>query len=195
MRLWRAVRGAAEAVLDRCDAAAGIPRAARESGAATVEFVILLPLFLVVFISTLESSIMLYRQVMLERGVDIATRDVRLDSQSIMGANELKQRICEEAKILNDCNTNLVVELQVVNDVTYAMPDSAQPCYNRATSTTPQNVAFATSNRAAQIMTLRACFAADPIMPTSGLGSQIVAELDGQSIRLVAATAFRVEPP
>ncbi|WP_167767130.1 TadE/TadG family type IV pilus assembly protein [Jannaschia formosa] len=179
----------------RADAAAALPPDTREDGAATVEFVLLLPVFLLLFISTMESSIMLYRQVMLERAVDIASRQVRLDTRSDIGSDDLKEMICEEARILGDCERNLVVELQLVNTVTYAMPDFAQPCFNRATSTLTATPIYVASDRASQIMTLRACYSADPLLPTTGLGAQLVADGDAEGIRIIAATAFRVEPP
>lgn len=182
------------AVLDRLDAAAGVPVRAREDGTATVEFVILFPVFVLIFVSCFESSIMLFRQVMLERGVDIATREIRLDGQSIMGRNELRRDICQAARILPDCEENMVIELQVINPMTFALPSSTQPCINRATSTAPQNVPWV-ALRASQTMLMRACIVSDPFMPTVGLGTQLVADLDGESIRMVASTAFKVEPP
>ncbi|WP_371154735.1 TadE/TadG family type IV pilus assembly protein [Jannaschia sp. 2305UL9-9] len=164
----------------------------REDGAATVEFVILLPVFLAVFLSSFEASLLLSRQVMLERGVDVAVRQVRLDSRSTVSQNALRNEVCAIAKILPDCETNLLVELQEIDTVTYDLPSTAQPCVNRETSVTP--AAEFEADRASKLILMRACFAVDPFMPGAGLGTQLVTDVDGSSMRIVAATAFVVEP-
>lgn len=177
------------AFADRPRRAAGLTN---EEGGATVEFVILLPVFLAMFLSSFEASLLLTRQVMLERGVDIATRQIRLDGQSTVTQNALRNAICEEAQILPDCQANLLVEMQEIDTANYDMPSAAQPCVNRETAITP--AAAWELNRASKLILLRACFAVDPFMPGAGLGTQLVSDVDGSSLRIVAATAFVVEP-
>ena len=188
--LARSCRAASGALLGRLDRALRLDDS--ERGAATVEFVILLPVFLAVFISSFEASLLLTRQVMLERGVDIAVRDVRLDSNSTVTQNQLRTAVCDRARILPDCQDNLLVELTEISRVTWDVPSTQQPCVNRETSVTP--AADYATNRAGKLILMRACFAVSPFMPGVGLGTELVSDVDGTSLRMVASTAFVVEP-
>lgn len=188
----RAVGRAALAALDRLDATAGLTDDLRERGAATVEFVILLPVFLAVFLSSFEASLLLTRQVMLERGVDIAAREIRLDSGNTVTQNELRNEVCDRARILPNCRDNMLIELTEISRVSYDIPSTSQPCINRETAVTPP--ADYEGGRANKLILMRACFAVSPFMPGVGLGTELVSDIDGSSIRMVAATAFVVEP-
>ncbi|GIT89973.1 hypothetical protein JANAI62_05430 [Jannaschia pagri] len=167
-------------------------RARREDGAATVEFVLLLPVFLALFLSCFEASLVLIRQVMLERGLDVVAREIRLDSSNGLTQTGIRDNICAEARILPDCTANLLVELQEIDPANYDLPSTVQPCVNRETSVMP-TPAFV-SERASKIVFVRACFAVDPFMPGAGLGAQLVSSVDGTSLRMVAATTVVVEP-
>ena len=80
-----------------------------EEGGATTEFVVIFPIFLVVFLSCFEASLLLIRQLMLERAVDVVVRDVRLSTGTTYRHDQLKSRICDNASILPNCLENLVV--------------------------------------------------------------------------------------
>jgi len=49
-----------------------------ESGAVVVDFAIMLPVFLMLMLSSVEMGMMTFRQTMLERGLDMAVRNLRL---------------------------------------------------------------------------------------------------------------------
>ena len=192
-RLWSSLTAAVAGPLDR--RLPGGPGQA-ERGGATVEFVILLPAFLIVFISSVEASLLLVRQVMLERAVDLAIREVRLSTGSVVTQNHVRSRICERARILPDCAASLVVEMTEVAAPAYALPDAAAPCVNKATSVMPP--AGFVGNRPGALIMLRACYAMSPMIPgsslamTRALASHLVNDEDG-SIRMVTASAFMVE--
>nr|WP_281494215.1 TadE family protein [Jannaschia sp. S6380] len=168
----------------------------RERGAATVEFVLLMPAFIMVFISSFDSSLLLIRQVMLERAVDIAVREVRLDTPGNVTQNQIRNSICNRARILPDCNENLLVELSEVQRPAYSLPDSDAPCVNQLTSISPR-AAFAT-DRTGKLILLRACYSVRPALPMAintinrTLASNLVNDDDG-TIRMVTMTAFVVE--
>ncbi|MFO6465566.1 TadE/TadG family type IV pilus assembly protein [Jannaschia sp. KMU-145] len=182
-------------VMNRFDRSVGLgdddhPDSARERGGATVEFVILLPLFLGIFLASFETSMLMTRQVMLERGVDMATRDIRLDGVGSISQDELRDEICARARILPNCQSNLLVELTQINVATMAMPTSDTPCQDFSVAGT-ETAAFI-SNRAEKLILMRACYSVDPIIPF-GLGADLVNDIDG-TIRMVTSTAFIVEP-
>ena len=53
-------------------------KAKEEDGTATIPFVIFLPFFLILVVSSLEMGLLMVRHVMLERGLDMAVRGLRL---------------------------------------------------------------------------------------------------------------------
>ena len=165
--------------------------ARREAGGATVEFVILLPAFLAVFMASFEASMLLTRQVMLERGVDIATRQLRLDGRGTIDQATIRDEVCARARILPDCQRNLLIELVAIDPDTFALPDTDYPCVDR--STTDEETAGWVDDRTERLILMRACFSVNPIMPGVGMGAELVNAADG-TIRMVTATAFVVEP-
>ena len=50
----------------------------RKDGVASVEFVILVPVFLLAMIDAVEASVMMVRSTLLARGLDLAVRELRL---------------------------------------------------------------------------------------------------------------------
>lgn len=192
-RLWASLTAG---VMEPLDAVLPVSRERRESGGATVEFVILLPAFLMVFISSFESSLLLVRQVMMERAVDLTVRDIRLDRGSTVSQNEVRNMICRRARILPDCLDHMLVELTPVSQTTYALPATDAPCVNRASTVVPEPD-FATS-RSGKLILLRACFSVQPMLADSTfamaqtLAANLVNDQDG-AIRMVASSAFVVE--
>jgi hypothetical protein len=201
--------GGLHAILDRARGVAlralRRPDMRREDGAATVEFVILAPVFFILFASSLEASIFMTRQIYLERATDMATREIRLDGQSVRSRAQLITDICDNAPILGaDCQNDMVVELIDLGQPPFAIPDYSQPCITRENLTTVEELetrqqatqtnAAWVPNRASRIMLMRACFAARPLLPLSGVGANLVNDRDGRTVSMVTATAFRVEP-
>lgn len=191
-RLWRSLAGGLAAPLDRRLPAGADP----EGGGSTVEFVLLLPAFLMVFISSVEGGVLLTRQVMLERAVDIAVREIRLGPGETITQNYVRSQICGRARILPECDTSLVVELVELAGPDYAMPEDAVACVNKTTSVMPDAVFV--ENRLNRLVLLRGCYAVRPILfestfaMTRTLASNLVSDEDG-AIRMVAASAFTVE--
>lgn len=190
-RLWSSLAGGLARPLDRRLPADADP----ERGGATVEFVLLLPAFLMVFISSMEGALLLTRQVMLERAVDIAVREVRISQGEVITRNHVRSRICERARILPECDTSLVVEMVEIPTPTYAMPATDIPCVSKLDSVMPD--ADFLENRLNRMVLLRVCYAVRPMLfqstfaMTRTLASNLVA--DAETIQMVAASAFTVE--
>lgn len=162
-----------------------------ERGAATVEFVIIFPVFILLFLSSFEAAMMLTRQVMLERGIDIAVRDLRLGTGTAITQAQLRTTICEEARVLPDCEANMLVELTVISQTTYDLPAASQPCVDRTGVITP--VVSFSNGSINELMLIRACYVVDPMFPGSGLGLQLTRDTDGE-LRMIASAAFVNEP-
>jgi Flp pilus assembly protein TadG len=58
---------------------ARLARALRnEEGTATMEFVLVIPLIMMIFMASFESGLLMTRSIMLEQSVDMAMRELRL---------------------------------------------------------------------------------------------------------------------
>ena len=191
-RLWSSLAGGLLRPVDR-----RLPDGADpERGGATVEFVLLLPAFLIVFISSMEGALLLTRQVMLERAVDIAVRDIRLAQGVVITQNYVRARICDRARILPECEESLVLEMVEIPTPSYAMPAADAPCANKLTRVVPD--ADFLDDRLGKMVLLRACYAVRPMLfestfaMTRTLASNLVSDEDG-AIRMLASSAFTVE--
>lgn len=163
----------------------------REDGNATVEFVILFPMFMIIFVSAFESGLLMVRQVMLERALDLSVRGLRLGTWTPPTHDDLKRNICNLAGIIPDCMNSILVELQPVDKTTWQPLNVNAQCVDRDSTIAPVlNVNAGTDN---ELMLVRVCAVFDPIFPTTGLGMQLGKDATG-AYALVATSAFVNEP-
>jgi hypothetical protein len=167
-------------------------RAAKdESGTATIPFVIFLPFFLTLVISSLEMGLLMMRHVMLERALDLAVRDLRLGIWVPASNIDLKQRICNYAGILPDCMNAVLVELRPVSKITWQPLSSGPVCVDRTAQVQPlTEFITGTSN---DMMLVRACVKVEPMFPMTGIGFSLPKDASG-AYSLVSSTAFVNEP-
>jgi len=162
-----------------------------EDGNATIEFVILFPVFMTIFLSVFESGLLMTRYMMLERGLDITVRAIRLSTGTPVTHDQVRDSICKLALILPDCANAMKVELDPINTSTWAMPARAADCIDRGSTTNkPANFTPGTSNG---LMYVRACIVVDPWFPGTGLGLQLPKDSTG-GYQMVATSAFVYEP-
>lgn len=167
-------------------------RSAREEGGtSTVPFVLFVPLFMTMVMSSTEMGTLLFRQVMLERGLDMTVRDLRLGTWVPATSTDLKRRICNYAGIIPSCMNALLVELRPVSKATWAPLSSGPVCVDRSAAVQPVTTFIAgTSN---DLMLVRACVKFVPIFPTNGFGFGMPKDNTG-AYALVSSTAFVNEP-
>ena len=92
--------------------------ARREDGNASVEFMIIFPIYFALLAMSVELSMITLRQTLLERGLDMAVRDIRLGTGEFVQSydtdeeneaavedyhDKIKTRICDEAFVIMDC--------------------------------------------------------------------------------------------
>ncbi len=166
----------------------------RESGNATVEFVFMLPLFVIVFVSTFEVGMAMTRLTMLEHGLDSTMRVMRLSTGQDYDHNDVRDMVCDNAGILKDCKKYLQVELVRIDPDDWVLPADFATCVDRASNAEPV-VTFRQGSeaKANDIMHVRVCYAVDPFYPTIGLGSLLETD-DTGAMHLVASSAFAQEP-
>ncbi len=162
-----------------------------ENGSATVEFVILFTPFMILFISAFESGLMMTRHVMLERGLDMAVRAVRIGTVTPVTNNQLKTMICNGAGIIPNCMTTIKVEMTRVDPRNWTDVRTTADCIDVNNPAAPVlSFENGTSN---DIMVVRVCSLFRPIFPTTGLGFQMPRK-SGDYYALVSTSAFVMEP-
>lgn len=168
----------------------------KQDGSATIEFVILFPAFMFLFLTGFESGYYMVRNVMLERAVDLAARDVRLSNGSMPDIDGLKQAICSETVMMPDCLSSLQIELEPIDRVpgsVAALTTGGVRCIDKdAPPDVDQsgNYSVGVQN---QLMLMRVCALSKPIFPTTGIGVGMKIDTQG-NYAMIATTAFVNEP-
>ncbi|WP_106744790.1 TadE/TadG family type IV pilus assembly protein [Yoonia maritima] len=175
-----------------------------DTGTVTIEFVIIFPVFFAFFLMTYESGIISLRQFMLDRGVDIAIRDVRIGIMEAPSDDALRQRICDVASIIPDCDNQLFVELVVQDpEQNWTALTGKTLCINRDEDARPaSSIQHGVKN---ELVLVRACARIDPVLPFSAIGRREVPNIGqaivdnadaaaGGSYALVSTSSYVVEP-
>ena len=161
-----------------------------QSGNATIEFVIVFPVLMWFVMMVFETGFIATRSVLLERGLDVATRDLRLGTDPTIDHTKLRNAVCENSTILANCERDLILEV-VELDINSAYPQNQANCIDRTEEIEP-TITFNPGGRN-RIMFVRACMIIDPIFP--GLGISLGLRKDNSGgYQLVTYTAFMNEP-
>ena len=163
----------------------------REDGTATVEFVIVFPIIMVIFASAYEIGLANVRNVMLERATDLTVRELRLNTGAPPTYAQVKQMICGAALIIPDCENSLKLELRPVSTASWNWPPVEADCMDRAANINP--LREWSNGQQNELMMVRACATFDPMMPAFGLGAVMPKDNTG-GYRLVAMSGFVNEP-
>ncbi|SEQ90288.1 TadE/TadG family type IV pilus assembly protein [Thalassovita taeanensis] len=162
-----------------------------EQGNASIEFVLLFPIFFTLLASTFELSAITIRGSMLERAVDLAVRDIRLGTGSAPQHDAIKQAVCDRAPIIRDCTNNLRVEMFHADPVNWVEPSAQADCTDLSEEVQP--VRRFENGLDNELMIIRVCAKIGTLFPTVGLGNVVQKDDNGQ-VALVAASAFVQEP-
>lgn len=163
----------------------------REDGNASIEFVLMFPLFMALFFSAFELAIIMTRHALLERAVDVTVRDLRLGRIPDVTHDGLKEIICEEAGVIPNCESELLLELQPIQAPSYTMPDPNAKCIDRDAAVQP--IVTFRDGPENEMMLLRACAMVDPFFPGTSLALKLE-EKAGDGFGLVVTSAYVNEP-
>ena len=164
----------------------------REDGNATVEFAILFPVFITIFLSGFELAYMMLRQVWLDRSLDVAVRDLRLGTHDVVSADVIKAQICSGmGGFVTDCSTNLLLELQSIDRASWVTPDPGAKCVDRAEYVQPLTTFQPGVEN--EMMLIRACILMDPLFPGTALALSLEKN-SGDGVAIVATSGFVNEP-
>ena len=160
-------------------------------GTASVEFVLVAPFLIAFIVFSLELGMLTLRAAMLERGLDIAVREVRLGTGTAPGHDAIKQIVCDNASVVADCDENLRLEMIPTDLRNFATLGGRPDCTDAAEPSKPvRNFIPGGQN---QLMLLRACLKYTPLFPEAMLGDVLVKDASGD-VALTTVSAFVQEP-
>ena len=138
-----------------------------EAGVATIEFTIAVPIVLSILFSSIDFGGVMLRQVSLDRGVDMAVREVMLGNVPTNGMSTLRTLICNQTLLIPNCESSLTIELRPINTTTWAGLNSPVRCINRSAAIQP-TLTFNPSSGNQDLMLMRVCASADPFISMTG---------------------------
>ncbi|MCK0170535.1 pilus assembly protein [Aliiroseovarius sp. S1123] len=162
-----------------------------QTGSATIEFVLWFPLFMTLFLTSFELSYYGMRSVLLERAVDMTVREMRLGISRPQNTQEFKTRVCEKTLLAGSCAEDLMVELILVNQATWNLPQGNIACIDRNDPMQPLP-AFGTGG-GGDLMLLRVCWLKRPFFATTPYVMGLPRDANGE-IALSAVSTYVNEP-
>ncbi|MEH7829487.1 TadE/TadG family type IV pilus assembly protein [Gemmobacter denitrificans] len=170
----------------------------REDGTSTVEFALMVPVFLTVFMMSFETGLLMLRQTMLERALDITMREVRLGRLNLSGDAEsihdaMKDLICQNGVMLDNCNDTLRLAMTPVDMTTWDLPTSGIICQDRDEPSAPVTEVSTDPQARRNMMLVRACMRAESMFPGTALAAGLRYD-DYDDYALVSVSFFVNEP-
>jgi len=163
-----------------------------EDGNATMEFAIIFPIFVFIFVSAVELGFITLRHTMLDRAVDLTVRDIRLGTGTAPQYEQIRDIICDRAAVIPDCRDNVKIEMIRKDLRAWTPPPADYDCINHAEQVQP--VRSFTNGMDNEMMLLRICAMFRPIFPLSGLGRDLKASSTNGYRAMITSTAFVQEP-
>jgi hypothetical protein len=162
-----------------------------EGGSASVEFVLIFPVYLSFMLMSIELGFVTMRHTLLERGLDMAVREVRLGTGTAPQHDEIKDLVCDNAVMVLNCKDKLRLEMRPANIFALQTLDTTADCTDKAEPAKP--VRAFTPGVANQLMLMRACYKYEPFFPKEFLGSALEKDGSGEA-SIISMTAFVQEP-
>ncbi|MFB9149641.1 TadE/TadG family type IV pilus assembly protein [Roseovarius ramblicola] len=160
-------------------------------GSVTVEFTIVAPLLIGFIVFAVELGMLAMHAAMLERGLDIAVREVRLGTGTAPGHDDIKRIVCDNAPVIADCGTRLRLEMIPTDLRSFATLDTTPDCTDTSEPSRPVRTFIPGGQN--QLMLLRACLKYKPLFPEAILGDTLTKDSAGD-VALTTVSAFVQEP-
>jgi len=159
----------------------------QDVGAVSVEFAIVAPFFLASTFWTFEAGHIMLQRAMLERGLDIAVRELRLGTGNNLTSDYLRGQICANTIAIPNCTSELLLDMHVV-DLENTI-EKTSSCHDRSTGTNP--LTSWNQGLENEVVFIRACVMFDPVLPEA---ITLFPGSGGNRIPLFAESAFVNEP-
>lgn len=165
----------------------------REDGASTIAAVLFLPFFIMIMAASVEICVLIFKQTMLDRGVEMTTRVMRLGLDAMPDHEELKRSICNNVAIVSNCMDDLAVEVYSVNRNTWTSTKAGTRALCADGIEEGVNDPTIESGNSDQLMLMRACLKVEPMMSLNPLALALAKDASGKTA-LITTTAFVNEP-
>lgn len=162
-----------------------------ESGAASVEFVLVFPVFFMFMVFSVELGMITLRHALLERGLDLTVRGIRLTTGEDWQHDDIKAGLCQVSLLGPACMNDLKIEMKKTDIRNFSGLDPAADCTDRSETAAP--VYKFTNGDSNELMLIRACLKYDPLFPDAVFGKVINKDTSGQGM-IVSVSAFVQEP-
>lgn len=156
-----------------------------------IEFAILAPVLFGSFFFGFELSMHSIRQMLLDRGLEVTTREVRLNTGMQFTHEDLRNAICVNAGSLPDCEENLRLEMVPMNPRNFTSLPPMPECVNNVLPVDP--LRGWSLGKQHELMLLRACLNFNPVFASVGLGKLLGSDSKGMG-KMVSISAFVQEP-
>ncbi len=163
-----------------------------DGSSLVIEFMLFVPILFGAFMMAVEMGVYSMRQMQLDRGLDIAVRQVRLNTNTAFEHDDIKDMICANTGWLENCSQFLKLEMEPINPRAFAGFDQTPDCIDSADedAQAPRGFTLGIQN---EMMMLRACIRFEPVFPTTGLGRGF--QKDGNGMARMTSTAAFVQEP
>ncbi|GAA6179308.1 hypothetical protein NBRC116594_07460 [Shimia sp. NS0008-38b] len=162
-----------------------------EDGTVTVQFVIMFPFYLGLFLSSVELGLMTLRYAYLERALDVVVRDIRLSTGGTITHDDIVDAVCANAGVIPNCSENMRLEMVTRDPRNWVDLSQQSVCTDRSENAQP--VTTFQNGGQNQLMVLRACAKVEPFFPTSMISSAVHKDAAGD-YSLVVLNSFVQEP-
>lgn len=162
-----------------------------QRGTATVEFVVIAPFLIGLMVFSIELGMIAMRAALLERGLDIAVREIRLGTGTAPDHDEIKDIICNSTSVIRDCDTKLRLEMIPTDLRNFATLDPSPDCTDVSEPSKPVRTFIPGGQN--QLVLLRACLKYRPLFPRETLGDLLVKDASGD-VAITTVSAFVQEP-
>ncbi|MEL6607827.1 MAG: TadE/TadG family type IV pilus assembly protein [Pseudomonadota bacterium] len=161
-----------------------------EEGATAFDFVLVFPVFFMLFLASFESGMLMTRQVMLDRGVEQALRIVRLNTFNPPTYDQFHTMVCQGSGMIGDCLNDLRIEMVPFDPFTSFNMNTTPSCTNRSLAVQPATPFQGGADN--QMVFVRACVMYRSFFPSLKFGSTLS---DGNGeYALTAMGVFVAEP-
>lgn len=160
-------------------------------GSSTVEFVIWFPLFMTLFLTSFELSFYGMRSMMLERALDMTVRDLRLGISRPANIEDFKEKVCEKTLLFRNCKDEISLDLRLVDQLSWNLPQGPIPCVDRANDLKPAT-SYAPGG-GGDLLLVRACLIRDPFFGTTPYVMGLPRDESG-GVSIVAVSTYVNEP-
>jgi hypothetical protein len=163
------------------------------NGGATVEFVLLFPLYFSLFLMTVESGIFMFRHVALDRSLDLAVREVRLNTANPPNYEQFRELLCANMMTQMDCEETVQIEMRPVDTATWQGVSDVATCRDVRSEIDAYDEEDFVAGTSNELMMIQVCGMYRPMFPLTPFGLRLQRQPDG-TYAVVVKSGFVSEP-